>query len=296
MDAWLIKLALSIALERKNLRPLRLTKIIMLVFAVFLVLNLNSEIYGQSANEIGSSSRKAQSETSTNTFAPIGRTGYQVLIPEIKMRQIGGNSKPKPTAEVPQEPMLPESITYESVTKETLKEPSAPSELAKAEQPGESSTQVPLDRRSDKPTIPFDREDLVKGFLIAVILALSLGKQFAEGNSYVVIKDKNGVCRIVKGVKKTPSTIAGPFRTKELAKRAKEKESPKPAAQAILPVRDYVQLRLPVRHYRIHVTNGTSATGRLAGDNAQVLTMPASNKKAVKKTKMKIAPKVAVGA
>jgi hypothetical protein len=89
----------------------------MSVFAVFLVLTLNSEIYGQSAKEIGSSSPRAQSETRSNTYAPIGTTGYQVLIPEIKMHQIGGNSKPKPTVEVPPEPKRPESVSYESVKK-----------------------------------------------------------------------------------------------------------------------------------------------------------------------------------
>lgn len=277
------------------MRHLQSTKIMMSVFAVFLVLTLNSEIYGQSAKEIGSSSPRAQSETRSNTYAPIGTTGYQVLIPEIKMHQIGGNSKPKPTVEVPPEPKRPESVSYESVKKETPKEPSKPSELAKAEQPSESWPRLLLEHIPNGLAIPFNKEDLLKGFLIAAILILTFGKPFAAGNSYVVIKDKNGVCRVVKAGKKTPSTIAGPFRTKEMAKTAKERESPKPAVQAISPVRDYVQLRLPVRHYRIHVTNGTLATGRLADDNVNVLTMPASNNKAVKKTKLKIARKVAMG-
>jgi hypothetical protein len=277
------------------MKRLQASKLILSVLAVFLVLTLNSESYGQSAKEIGSSSPITQAETRSNTYAPIGTTGYQVLIPEIKMHQIGGNSKPKPTAEVPPESTRLESVSYESVKKETPKEPSKPSELAKAEQPSESATQVPLDHRSDKPTIPFDREDLVKCFLIAVILVLTIGTPFAAGNSYVVIKDKKGVYRVIKASKTTPSTIAGPFNTKEAAKRAKEKERPKASVQASLPVRDCIQLRLPVRYHRIRVTNGTLASPRLADDNVNVLTMPASNNKAAKKTKLKFARKVAMG-
>jgi hypothetical protein len=258
----------------------------MSVFAVFLVLTLNSEIYGQSAKEIGSSSPRAQSETRSNTYAPIGTTGYQVLIPEIKMHQIGGNSKPKPTVEVPPEPKRSESVSYESVKKETPKEPSKPSELAKAEQPSESWPRLLLEHIPNGLAIPFNKEDLLKGFLIAAILILTFGKPFAAGNSYVVIKDKNGVCRVVKAGKKTPSTIAGPFRTKEMAKTAKERESPKPAVQAISPVRDYVQLRLPVRHYRIHVTNGTLATGRLADGDVTLFRGPTSNTNAREKMRI----------
>ena len=43
----------------------------------------------------------------------------------------------------------------------------------------------------------------------------------------MVIKAKNGVCRVIKAKEKTPATIAGPFKTKEEAQKAKEKECPK---------------------------------------------------------------------
>jgi hypothetical protein len=137
--------------------------------------------------------------------------------------------------------------------------------------------------------IPFNKEDLLKGFLIAAILILTFGTPFAAGNSYVVIKDKKGVYRVIKASKITPSTIAGPFNTKEAAKRAKEKERPKASVQTSLPVRDCIQLRLPVRYHRRRATSGASATGRLADNSVNVLRMPASNNNAVKKTKMKIA-------
>ncbi len=266
------------------MRRLQAIKIIMSVLAVFLVLTLNSESYGQSsANQVGSSSPKAQSATSSDTYAPVGPTGYKILIPEIKMNQIIGDSKPKPSVAVPAESTPPESASDESVEKETPKQPSELSEQLKAEEPSESATRLPLDHRHNKPAIPIDKEDSSKGFLIAVILILATGTAFRVGNSYVLIKDKNGVCRVIKASKKTPSTIAGPFKSKEVAERAKEKERPKASAQLSLPVRDYIQLRLPVRHYRMSVTRGASATGRLADGNVTLLRRPTSNTNAREK-------------
>ena len=65
------------------------------------------------------------------------------------------------------------------------------------------------------------------GFFIAVIFVLTTVAAFAAGDSYVVIKDKNGICKIIKAQEKTPKTIAGPFKTKEEAQKAKEKECAK---------------------------------------------------------------------
>lgn len=265
------------------MRRLRAIKLIVSVLAVFLVLTLNSESYGQSANQIGSSSPKTQSETSSDTYALVGPFGYKILIPEIKMNQISGNSKPKLPVAVPPESTRPESVSDESVKKETPKQPSKPSEQPKIEEPSESATRLPLDHPYDKPAIPFVKEDSLKGFLIALILILATGTAFAAGNSYVVIKDKNGVFKVIKASKKTPSTIAGPFKTKEVAKRAKEKERPEASTQLSLPVRDYIQLCLPVRRHRRSVTRGASATGRLAAGNLTVLRMPTSNINALEK-------------
>ncbi len=65
------------------------------------------------------------------------------------------------------------------------------------------------------------------GLFVAIIFVLTTVVAFAAGDSYVVIKDKNGVCKVIKSDKKTPATIAGPFKTKEEAKKAKEKECSK---------------------------------------------------------------------
>ena len=115
------------------MRPLQSTKIMMSVFAVFLVLTLNSEIYGQSANKIGSSSQKAQEATGSDTYCPIGPYGHKVLIPEIKINQIKVGSKPELSVAVPPESPPPESASDESVEKETPKQPSELSEHLKAE-------------------------------------------------------------------------------------------------------------------------------------------------------------------
>ena len=65
------------------------------------------------------------------------------------------------------------------------------------------------------------------GFFTAIIFVLTSIVAFAAGDSYVVIKDKKGVCKVIKAKEKTPETIAGPFKTKAEAKKAKEKECPK---------------------------------------------------------------------
>ena len=69
------------------------------------------------------------------------------------------------------------------------------------------------------------------GLFIAIIFVLTTVIAFAAGDSYVVIKDKKGDCKVIKAKEKTPATIAGPFKTKEEAKKAKEKECPKPSTK-----------------------------------------------------------------
>ena len=69
------------------------------------------------------------------------------------------------------------------------------------------------------------------GLFIAIIFVLTTVAAFAAGDSYVVIKDKKGVCKVIKAKEKTPATIAGPFKTKEEAKKAKEKECPKASSK-----------------------------------------------------------------
>ena len=261
-------------------------KLIILVFVVFLGLTLNSASHGQSATQIDRSLQKAQSETNPDTVALVGPFGHKVVIPEIKINQISGKSKPKPTAEVHQEPTRLESVSDEPGRKETPKEPTIPSEQPKAEEPSESWPRSLLEHIPNRLAIPFDKEDLLKGFLIAAILILTTGNKLVSGSSWVVIKDKKGVYRVIKAGKTTPSTIAGPFKTKEAAKRAKEKERPKASVQTSLPVRDCIQLRLPVRYHKRPSISDASATGRLANDNVTVFQIPSSNINSRKKRNM----------
>lgn len=65
------------------------------------------------------------------------------------------------------------------------------------------------------------------GFLIAMIFVLTTVAAIATGDSYVVIKDKNGVCKVIKAQEKTSATIAGPFKTQVEAQNAMGKECPK---------------------------------------------------------------------
>ena len=70
---------------------------------------------------------------------------------------------------------------------------------------------------------------------IAIIFILTTVIAFAAGDSYVVIKDKKGVSKVIKAKEKTPATIAGPFKTKEEAKKAKEKECPRASSKPSKP-------------------------------------------------------------
>jgi hypothetical protein len=67
------------------------------------------------------------------------------------------------------------------------------------------------------------------GVVLALVFSLTAALAFAAGESWVVIKDKNGVCKIIKSDHKTPKTVAGPFKSKEDAEKAEAKECPKGA-------------------------------------------------------------------
>jgi hypothetical protein len=45
----------------------------------------------------------------------------------------------------------------------------------------------------------------------------------AAGDPWFIIKDKNGVCKIIQAKDKTPATIAGPYKVKVEAEKAKDK-------------------------------------------------------------------------
>jgi hypothetical protein len=85
------------------------------------------------------------------------------------------------------------------------------------------------------------------GFFIAMFFVLTTVAALAAGDSYVVIKDKNGICKIIKAQEKTPKTIAGPFKTKEEAQKAKEKECAKASSQPSKPTTPSSQTTPPRR-------------------------------------------------
>ncbi len=45
------------------------------------------------------------------------------------------------------------------------------------------------------------------GLFIAIIFVLTTVVAFAAGDSYVVTKDKKGVCKVIKAKDKTPTTV-----------------------------------------------------------------------------------------
>jgi hypothetical protein len=85
------------------------------------------------------------------------------------------------------------------------------------------------------------------GLFIAMIFLVTTVAAFAAGDSYVVIKDKNGICKVIKAKDKAPATIAGPFKTKEEAVKAKEKECAKASSQPSKPTTPSSQTTPPRR-------------------------------------------------
>ena len=71
------------------------------------------------------------------------------------------------------------------------------------------------------------RSARVSVLLLAIIFCLTSSLALAGGDSWVVIKDKNGICKVIKSDHTTPKTVAGPFKTKEEAQKTKEKECAK---------------------------------------------------------------------
>lgn len=61
--------------------------------------------------------------------------------------------------------------------------------------------------------------------LVVVAFALTISVSLASAD-YVVIKDVNGICRVIQSTHKTPKTIegGGPFKTKEEAVKVKEEK------------------------------------------------------------------------
>ena len=66
----------------------------------------------------------------------------------------------------------------------------------------------------------------VKHFVLVVLVTiffLTAVFSFAAEDPWFIIKDKNGVCKVIQAKEKTPATIAGPYKTKDNAEKAKDK-------------------------------------------------------------------------
>jgi len=66
----------------------------------------------------------------------------------------------------------------------------------------------------------------VKHLIVAVLIAIFFVTavfSFAAEDPWFIIKDKNGVCKVIQAKDKTPATIAGPYKTKDNAEKAKDK-------------------------------------------------------------------------
>ncbi len=64
-------------------------------------------------------------------------------------------------------------------------------------------------------------------FAIAALFWLTL-VPFASAEEWAVIKDSSGKCSVRSVKKATPKTIAGPFKSKAEAEKAKQEKCPKP--------------------------------------------------------------------
>ncbi|MGC8603700.1 MAG: hypothetical protein ACP5VS_08445, partial [Desulfomonilaceae bacterium] len=95
--------------ERMRMISSQAIKPIILVMLALLVLAPISLSFGQSSNSpFHSNPSDAPSPQSSATYAPVGPSGYKVLIPEIKMNRIVGETKPKSPSRVSPEPVVTE--------------------------------------------------------------------------------------------------------------------------------------------------------------------------------------------
>ena len=73
------------------------------------------------------------------------------------------------------------------------------------------------------------------------VFALLGAFTLAAADSYVIIKDKNGACKVIMSDHKTPKTIAGPFKKKEEAEKAKAADCEKASVSDVGTTREKVQ-------------------------------------------------------
>jgi len=84
-------------------------------------------------------------------------------------------------------------------------------------------------------------------FAAVIVFVLMSGVALAQKKHWFVVKDVNGVCRVIEAKEKTPATIAGPFKTMEAAEKRKAKVCPKGAGQATEQLRPQREQSEPMR-------------------------------------------------
>jgi hypothetical protein len=82
---------------------------------------------------------------------------------------------------------------------------------------------------------------------VVILFFLMSGVALAQKTHWFVVKDVNGVCRVIEAKEKTPATIAGPFKTMEQAEKRKAKVCPKGAGQATEQLRPQREQSEPMR-------------------------------------------------
>jgi hypothetical protein len=75
---------------------------------------------------------------------------------------------------------------------------------------------------------------------LALAFSLAMVSSLYAADSWVVIKDKKGVCKVIEAKEKTPATIdgGGPFKTKQEAEKAKDKLCPKGAGSTLEKIKE----------------------------------------------------------
>ena len=77
---------------------------------------------------------------------------------------------------------------------------------------------------------------------VVILFSLMSGVALAQKKHWFVVKDKNGVCKVIEA-----QTIAGPFKTMEQAEKRKAKDCPKGAGQATEKLRSSQEQAEPMR-------------------------------------------------
>ena len=257
------------------------------VLVTFLVVTQNSPSHGQQSGKRSSAPPpKSESEANSDASSLMGQYGYKIQIPEMTMKRVINSNKSKPPAPAHEQSSAVEStqvpgkiVREEEASVQPVETPKPP-EAQKSLEPVVAPVNMTKLKKEPEPLFwAFDyiedynflklpgRYEFSGIFFLSVILVLVAAAGGPTKDGYVVIRDKKGVCRIIKSRTKTPSTIAGPFRTKEIAKKVMKKVS-LDASPALIstPKHGCVQLRLPIRCCKIVPSSQpTMSKGTLTG-------------------------------